>query len=381
MSDPYSTGYEESAPQEQPQPRRASRSVGPALILILGVNIAVYAMMAIRGVDPISPDVRDLLKWGANFGPLSLTSEPWRLLSSTVIHSGLAHIFFNMWALWQLGRATESLFGTTRFFIFYIFAGIGGSLASSLWHPDIVSVGASGAIFGIVGALTGFILKKRNQLAPDVFQSQLKSMLSIVGYNIVFGFVIPHVDNSAHMGGLITGLLFGYLALESPGFRGKSRSSELLITLGLVGLLASVGVFAHTKALKTKPSAMASQLTMKAIPVGAATLRYDPGISDVVANRFGDALKASGNGLSKTTILLFSADPRVEIGLLIQAKWANSDEATEEFNSFALSMSKNVFNGKPVDVKLYDGMMNELRTITWKDSNNVATSPEPAAPK
>jgi membrane associated rhomboid family serine protease len=119
---------------------------------LFAINLMVFAAMALEGIA-MTPSSRQLIQWGANFGPYTLGGQEWRLLSCTFLHIGLMHIFFNMWCLWDLGAMCEGLFGHATFAAVYLISGVGASLASVWWRPVGVSAGASGAIFGIVGAL------------------------------------------------------------------------------------------------------------------------------------------------------------------------------------------------------------------------------------
>jgi rhomboid protease GluP len=121
---------------------------------IFGINVAVFAPCCLAGVSMLdNPSGQDLVHWGANFGPLTVGGQWWRLLTCVFVHGGLLHIGFNMWCLWSLGRLAESVYGHWTFAAVYLICGLAASLASVIWNPVILSVGASGAIFGIAGAL------------------------------------------------------------------------------------------------------------------------------------------------------------------------------------------------------------------------------------
>ena len=128
----------------------SSMMVTQALLLL---NVGVFVVMAVQGIA-IDPPTQALVDRGANYAPLTLGDQPWRLVTALFLHSGLWHIAFNMWCLWDLGAICESLYGHVTFAAVYLISGIGSSLASVWWHPAVPSVGASGAVFGIVGALS-----------------------------------------------------------------------------------------------------------------------------------------------------------------------------------------------------------------------------------
>jgi membrane associated rhomboid family serine protease len=161
-----------------------------------------------------------LVKWGSNLPRKTLgAGEWWRLLTSSFLHGNLLHLAMNMFALWQAGQLVERIFGSARFAGLYLLAGIGGSLGSLLWglltqHP-VNSVGASGAIFGIIGGLFAFIGREHSGVPPTVGQDLRSSLAPFLLFNIGAGFLYPHTDNAAHIGGLLGGWLAGHLLARS----------------------------------------------------------------------------------------------------------------------------------------------------------------------
>jgi rhomboid protease GluP len=202
----------------------------PITTTLVGMNVAVFVVMVLTGVSPVNPSAAQLLKLGANYGPLSLGLEPWRMLASNYIHGGIIHIFFNMWCLWNLGFLAERVFDPWTYVLTYTFSGIAGSLASLWWHPVSVGVGASGAIFGLAGALIAALYLGRLPIPKQAMQSTLKSLLTFAGYNLFFGALLSGigVDNAAHIGGLLAGLAIGALLakhlMSQPEIRGRWRS-------------------------------------------------------------------------------------------------------------------------------------------------------------
>lgn len=177
--------------------------------LIVILNVLVFAAMVATGASPMNFDGQTLVNFGANFTPATLGGQPWRLLTYMFVHGDLMHIALNMWCLWNLGLLAEQVFGEIKFLIIYVVTGVGAGIASLLLHPVTLSVGASGAVFGIAGALIT-VLKFRKLPIPDYVTSQyLSSILRFAGMNLVIGFALPRIDNSAHIGGVLTGLLMG----------------------------------------------------------------------------------------------------------------------------------------------------------------------------
>jgi len=195
-------------PFEEPPPPPLFWLQSPTLLLI-ALNTLVYLAMAIQGHRFFLFDPALLLRWGANSGALTSGGQWWRLLTSTFEHGGLLHIALNMWCLYNLGWLAEMFFGRPRFLLLYLMCGIGGSLGSICWRGNSLSVGASGAIFGIAGALIPAMMLHRNPRLRTALKSQLSSVAMFVVYNLAFGAAVPGIDNAAHIGGLLTGLVLG----------------------------------------------------------------------------------------------------------------------------------------------------------------------------
>lgn len=189
-----------------------------ATIVLIAVNALVFVIMVSQGVSAFSPTAESVLKWGADYGPLTLHGQWWRMIVSTFLHFGIIHLGFNMVVLFSIGLFLESLAGRVRFVVLYFVCGLGGSAASLAWHPSIVSAGASGAIFGLYGALLGFLLRHRGSIAPEALAAQRKWALTFIGYNLLYG-LRPGVDMAAHLGGLATGFVLGLFLIEPASSR------------------------------------------------------------------------------------------------------------------------------------------------------------------
>ncbi len=232
----------EGSPIQRVEPAPWLRSQSSSMAVtqaIFGINVAVFVAMTLAGVSMLdNPSGQDLVRWGANFGPLTVSGQWWRLLTCVFIHGGLLHIGFNMWCLWSLGRLAESVYGHWTFAAVYLITGLAASLASLIWNPAILSVGASGAIFGIAGALIASFYLGEFSLPRAALAGTLRSVVVFVGYNLFFGAVIARTDNAAHVGGLLMGLLLGALiAKAAPAHDDLLRRIAVL----LVGALLVVG--------------------------------------------------------------------------------------------------------------------------------------------
>ncbi|HVL58915.1 MAG TPA: rhomboid family intramembrane serine protease, partial [Burkholderiaceae bacterium] len=178
---------------------------------IIVVNVAIWLVNVASGMSPISPSALQLLGWGANHLPLTL-QQPWRLLTATVLHAGIIHLAFNMWALRETGRIAERFYGNLQFLAIYLISALFGSLASLFFAAERgVSVGASGAVFGVVGCLLAALTAKSHKLPPGLAAPMRTSMLAFVGYSLFMGFVATFIDNAAHIGGLVAGFAMGLL--------------------------------------------------------------------------------------------------------------------------------------------------------------------------
>jgi len=157
-------------------------------------------------------------------------------LSCVFVHIGILHIALNMWCLWGLGRLAESIYDRWTFGAVYLITGVGASVASLAWNPLGISAGASGAIFGIAGALIASLYLGEFSLPKAVVSGLLGSVLKFAGYNLVIGLMLGHIDNAAHVGGLASGLILGALVAKVAPQRDDAvrRAGVLLIGAVLV---------------------------------------------------------------------------------------------------------------------------------------------------
>ena len=193
-----------------------------AVPTIVVANVVVFLAMAAAGANVFMPKIDLVLQWGANHGPLTLDGQWWRVFTCMFLHFGLLHIGFNMYVLWQIGRLVERLVGNLGLLILYVASGIFASIASLAWNPTAVSAGASGAVFGVCGALLGFIALRRDTIPRVVLKDLRGTLITFVIYNVVFGAVVPAIDMAAHMGGLVFGTLCGLL-LSQPLVYGAEK--------------------------------------------------------------------------------------------------------------------------------------------------------------
>ncbi len=205
--------------------------------IIVILNILGFAIMAISGVHMIEPSIESLILWGANFRPLTTEGELWRLFTSTFLHIGIFHLLMNMYALVYIGLLLEPYLGKARYLSAYLIAGISGSVASIYWNEFTVSAGASGAIFGMYGVFIALLTTRL------IEKSARKSLLISIGifvlYNLTNG-LKEGIDNAAHIGGLLSGLIVGYSFY--PGLVSPNKILKP-VTIGILLFCFSLGSY------------------------------------------------------------------------------------------------------------------------------------------
>lgn len=203
-----------------------SRS-NPFTMIFIGVNAGVFVLMCLAGGFAVtSPDSAVLIGFGAKQNSLIAGQHQyWRLITSIFIHIGIIHLLLNNYALWIIGQEIERIYGSARFVVLYLITGLIGSIGSYTFNPQATSAGASGAIFGLFGALAAFAFRYRKEI-PEFLSREIKRrVLPIIAINLVFGFSVRIVDNAAHLGGLLAGVI---LALAVPYKRPNERNTPLI---------------------------------------------------------------------------------------------------------------------------------------------------------
>ena len=175
--------------------------------IIAWLNILIFIIMVLAGLGVLSFDSSDLLSWGANYRPAVSHGEWWRLLTSMFLHGGLMHLVSNMYGLILVGLFLEPALGKIKFALTYLVTGLLAGFTSLWWHPATISVGASGAIFGLYGTFLVLILT--NVYPKDFGRFFLPLVLIFIGYNILMG-LTGGIDNAAHLGGLLSGMGIGW---------------------------------------------------------------------------------------------------------------------------------------------------------------------------
>jgi len=211
--------------------------------ILININLFVFVIMLISGVHILLPENQDLLNWGANFRPMTLEGQWWRLFTACFLHIGILHLLLNMYALLYIGLLLEPYLGKTRFLAAYLISGIAASMTSLWWHDLTISAGASGAIFGMYGVFLALLTT--NLLDKSVKKALLTSIAVFVGYNILNG-LKPNsgIDNAAHIGGLLSGFIIGYAFIPSlKQFENKAIKFSTIAALIIALLVSSFTVY------------------------------------------------------------------------------------------------------------------------------------------
>ena len=213
--------------------------------ILLSVNLFLFGLMMLATIRARGGefggnllfggiDVLTLVRFGAKYGFLIADGEWWRFVTPIFLHGSLIHIAFNSWVLFDLGPAVEGLYGSQKFLVLYITTGAASFVASYLWNPNVPSVGASGAIFGLIGAMIAYGYRNRRTVSEAVRNMFVRWAV----YILLFGLIVPGIDNAAHIGGLVSGLAFGWLVSDLPELsQNRIQMWKLLRSLAVLVVL------------------------------------------------------------------------------------------------------------------------------------------------
>ena len=234
--------------------------VVPAIILL---NAAIYAAMVIGTSTGLMPDSLAMVEWGGNFGPLTRSGEWWRIVTSMFLHYGIVHLAVNMWVLWDIGRLVERIVGPAGFAVAYLLTGFFGGVASVVWNEQVVSAGASGAVFGVFGVLLGFMAFHRESIPRQVIRAHRTTALAFLILNLVLGFSVKWIDNAAHLGGFGAGVLAGLILSRAVTEKDRSVAVWRAILLSVVGAVACLSflLLYPQRPLQTADALVLVQLT------------------------------------------------------------------------------------------------------------------------
>jgi rhomboid protease GluP len=245
--------------------------------VLVGINCAVFLAMVINGVGLLSPTAEQLMHWGANnAGSVLINDQWWRIVTAMFVHVGILHLATNMWCLWNLGLLAEPLIGSFGVVAAYVLTGAAGNLLSVLWnglqnHAALISqqvphqsfvaldyfppgAGASGAVFGIAGALIVLLKSPRLPVPPQELKKLRRSVIYFAVINLVIGLAISlnvvssrtgiSIDNSAHLGGVLCGMLLATPMVPRLGNPRPVFQTRLQIAVGMIiGILVLFGFY------------------------------------------------------------------------------------------------------------------------------------------
>ncbi len=248
-------------------------------ISIILVNSVILLSIELLG----GPNIYNLLKFGGQYGPFVSTGDWYRIVTSMFVHAGWLHLLFNMYALYYIGMMVEGIYGPSKLLVVYFVSGIVGNLLSQVFYYSSPSVGASGAIFGLVGLLlvaTYF----RNDFPPTIKRELYIFLLPMVIFNIAYGF-IPGTDinNAAHLGGFGTGLLLGYLIPVRQSWGIKKKVWNTIAAITLIVIVASFIGLATNNAMIELPSTIDFANTYSYVLSNSLYGRITPFSSEVKA--------------------------------------------------------------------------------------------------
>ena len=201
---------------------------------IIAINVLVFILMAVDGAGIMDTNPMVHAKWGSNYMPLTLSGDWWRVITSTFIHFGIIHLLMNMYCLYMVGVYLEPMLGKVKYITAYLCTGILASIISIWWHIDIAnynSAGASGAIFGMYGLFLALL--STNLIPKQMRQPLLQSIGIFVVYNLAYG-MKGGVDNAAHIGGLTSGFVIGYIYVLAIRKEKERQKMQWIIPLVIV---------------------------------------------------------------------------------------------------------------------------------------------------
>ncbi|HTN35809.1 MAG TPA: rhomboid family intramembrane serine protease [Arachidicoccus sp.] len=208
--------------------------------ILIDLNIFYFLCMTMGGCGFLVSNIQAVISFGANFSLLTLDGQWWRIFSCQFMHAGLMHLLLNVYALLFIGIFLEPILGSLRFAIYYLITGTAASLASLWMHPDLVSLGASGAIFGLFGIFLALL--SSGMLEKTIRKALLISMSLYVAIILLNG-LKGNTDNAAHMGGLIAGYIIGWVTIPELRVNQTLRMLKTVSIMMLSALILTVTAF------------------------------------------------------------------------------------------------------------------------------------------
>jgi rhomboid protease GluP len=280
---------------------------------LIVANIAVFTWMVLdTGLRSLLvPEMETLRAWGANYGPVTLNGEWWRVFTSGFVHTGLLHVFMNMWVLYDVGGAVEELYGSSKFFAIYLIALVGGCICSLLVNPMHTGAGASGAVFGSFGALLAFWWQHHKIFPVGFIKQRSQVVVFLLACTLIYGFYTPEIDNAAHLGGLVFGFVGGLLMMPLGFNMHRWSMKDAISIVGIFMLFLATGWLDRLYLFGSNNNVIAVNLSNSGI-VSLRQHRYEDALKkfDELVRRMPESASAYGNraeallGLDKTDLAL-----------------------------------------------------------------------------
>lgn len=285
-----------------------------AIIGIFGVMVAVSGRLAFP--SPL------LVRWGAQFGPAIADGDWWRLLSAMWLHAHPLHLGLNALFLWRFGAYVERLLGPVVFLIVYVLAGVVASAVSVQFQANGLSVGASGALFGLVGVLLMVAMTSRGRGSLGEMLAELRpNLVSIVVTNLFLGWLVPGIDNAAHIGGLAGGLVLGwFVGRHSLDANPPPRRT-------LIPIVLTAGLAAASIAGAARRQDIAGEMTRVGMQMEDAESAFEAARADIEARRRTPADVAAE---AERTVLPFIHDAQARADALVRAATAQASAAARD---------------------------------------------------
>jgi rhomboid protease GluP len=299
-----------------------------ATYAIIAINTIVFILMVINGAGVIDANGYVHLKWGSNYGPLTLSGDWWRLITATFIHFGVIHIAMNMYSLYSVGIYLEPMLGKVKYIVAYLCTGVVASIVSLWWHTSPTnSAGASGAVFGMYGLFLAFLIS--NIIPKIVREALLKSIGIFVFYNLVYG-MKSGIDNAAHVGGLVSGFVIGYIFVLAR--KKESKDFKMNWLAPVIAIFTIVLTFFYLQKNKNDGKERASIID----EINSHSGNYkDLDKYDIEMNNFAKLEENAVTFLDDTT--LSDDDLKNKIETIALPNWQKTNEIVAKINKYDVS--------------------------------------------
>jgi len=328
----------------------------PFALIIIGINAGVFFLEWLAGgMSGVTADPEVIRAFGAKSNQLiNQQHQYWRLITSIFIHIGFLHFLLNNYALWIIGQEIELLYGSARFVVLYLLTGLAGSLASYAFNPGAQSAGASGAIFGLFGVMATFAFRYRRELPQRLANDIRRRILPVIAINLIFGFMMSIVDNAAHVGGLVAGVVLALIVpYKRPGEGGTSLIWRALqvACLGVV-LVSFVAAFRSYDGPKLSAENLTRRPQRSAAPEDAL-------------NRINDASRALIESLNSFMRLIDAQKPDADVQPALSA----AERGINDLKDFpSISKEADEYRGQLLEVLTEQrDLINRFTAMRQKD--------------